>query len=74
MLVSLHIGAKVMLNTFTALLGYAPTKVRIFKAELGSNANEVLIEEILSKGACPKKLLDYDIHENTMFFIAQYSD
>lgn len=63
-----------MLNTFTGTFGYPPTKVRIFKVERGNNPIEVIAEEVISKGACTKKLRDYGISDESKFFIAHYSD
>jgi hypothetical protein len=51
MIASPHIGAKVFLNIFSVIFAYAPTKVRLFKAELDPYTKEVFVVEIPNKGA-----------------------
>lgn len=75
MLVSRFIGIKVFLNYFSTIFAYAPTKVKLFKANYNkygqnSQSKEVIAEEILTKVTCSKRIADYNITEDTKLFIA----
>jgi hypothetical protein len=70
---SVHIGVKVLLYIFTGLFGYAPTKVRVFKAEYGPTSLDVMLEEIGSKGST-KRLRDYGVSEDSTLFIAHFAE
>ena len=67
-LVSPYIGAKVFLNSISGYFGFAPTKVRMLMAYKDEN-NDVHPEEIQTKGACTKRLIDFGIKEDTKLFI-----
>lgn len=63
------IGAKVFLNLFSAIFGYAPTKVRLFKGHIDPDSRLVYIEEISTKGSSSKRLVDYGITNESKLFI-----
>lgn len=71
-LVSPYIGVKVLLNTFSGQFGYAPTKVRIFKAQIVNyHLMKVEVEEIQSKGSSSNRLIDYGLNADSKIFIAE---
>jgi len=52
---------KVFANTMSLIFGFAPTKIRIFKALKDEQTEAIEIEEIPSKGASDQRLKDYGI-------------
>lgn len=75
-LISPYIGAKLFLNSYSSVFGYPPTKVKLFKVETKETPNGVWVdaEEIVVKGACTKRLIDYEIKNNTKLFVQQYME
>jgi hypothetical protein len=64
-LTSQFIGPKVFLaNTTSAFYNFAPTKVKVLLAWKGEN-NKLETEEICTKGASTKKLIDYGVVEGS---------
>jgi hypothetical protein len=52
------------------IFGFAPTKIRIFKALKDEQTDAIEIEEIHSKGASDQRLKDYGItQESVIFFV-----
>ena len=69
-LISPYIGVKVFLNSISGIYGYAPTKVRLYNIERDMN-NDLHIDEIQTKGACNKRLIDFGVIEDSKLFIWQ---
>ena len=67
-IVSPYIGAKVFLNSISGVFGFAPTKVRMIMASK-DDKNDVVPEEIQTKGVCTKRLIDFAIKEDSKLFI-----
>lgn len=80
-LISPYIGAKVFLTSCSSVFQFAPTRVKLFKAEYitenseKKNKKQVVAFEISIKGACQKRMIDYGIiPDNCRFFISQVHD
>jgi hypothetical protein len=52
---------KVFANTMSLIFGFAPTKIKIFKALKDEETLAIEIEEIPSKGASDQRLKDYGV-------------
>jgi hypothetical protein len=56
------------LTSIAPLFGFAPTKVKLYKANhIDKESSE--IEEIQTKGVCTKRLIDFGFQDNTTVFI-----
>lgn len=66
-LVSRYIGVKNFLNSISGIFGFPPTKVSLFKTWVdrssgsGDNSEVIQYEHIQTKGACTKRLVDFDL-------------
>lgn len=71
-LTSKYIGVKVFLNSISTQFGFAPTKVLMYKARKDNNNPDVVFaEQIQTKGACSKRLIDFGINgdDNVKLFL-----